>query len=193
MNEGDYHYAIHNVFYDNANVQCDAQASGWSAWEEHPIPGYTPTADDMTNPNPLLGPTWQVGSFFHVVVEYNVAYNNAVTQCAYDTDGNGIIFDTNAGFYGNPTNYTAPMLAAFNVTTTMAASACVFLDRQISQWPTIAATTTTSIRPTVERSAPVLMTTMGGPIRSSIISRRVSRLPLPTATAGRSQHGMMLI
>ena len=117
MNEGDYHYAIHNVFYDNANVQCDAQASGWSAWEEHPIPGYTPTADDMTNPNPLLGPTWQVGSsFFHVVVEYNVAYNNAVTQCAYDTDGNGIIFDTNAGFYGNPTNYTAPMLAAFNVT-----------------------------------------------------------------------------
>ena len=25
MHEGDYHYAIHNVFYDNSNVQCDAQ------------------------------------------------------------------------------------------------------------------------------------------------------------------------
>jgi hypothetical protein len=84
------------------------------------VPGYTPTADDQTNPNALLGPTWQVGrTFFHVVVEWNVTYNNAVTQCgtpskAYDTDGNGIIFDTNAGFAGN-TNYTAPMLAAYNV------------------------------------------------------------------------------
>jgi hypothetical protein len=82
-----------------------------------------PTADDQTNPNPLLGPTWNKGdgTFFHVVFEYNVTYNNALTQCGtagnpYDTDGNGIIFDTNAGFAGNPTNYTAPMLAAFNVT-----------------------------------------------------------------------------
>jgi hypothetical protein len=115
MNEGDYHYAIHNVFYDNSGgTQCGAQGSGWSAWEEHPIPGYTPTADDQNNP--VFG-SWQVGSsFFHVVVEYNVAYNNAVTQCGSgDTDGNGIIFDTNAGFAGNPANYTAPMLAAFNV------------------------------------------------------------------------------
>jgi hypothetical protein len=59
-------------------------------------------------------------SFFHIVVEYNVTYNNGLTQCGnasspYDTDGNGIIFDTNAGFGGNTTNYTAPMLAAFNV------------------------------------------------------------------------------
>jgi parallel beta-helix repeat protein len=116
--EGDYHYAIHNTIYGNANVQCDSQGSGFSAWEEHPIPGYTPTADDQNNP--VFG-SWQVGnSFFHVVVEYNVVYNNALTACGTasnpsDTDGNGIIFDQNASFGGNPTNYTAPMLAAFNV------------------------------------------------------------------------------
>jgi parallel beta-helix repeat protein len=119
MNEGDYHYAIHNAFYDNSGgTQCGAQGSGWSAWEEHPILGYTPTADDQNNP--VFG-SWVVGSsFFHVVVEYNVVYNNAVTQCGStssggDTDGNGIIFDTDARFAGNPTNYTAPMLAAFNI------------------------------------------------------------------------------
>jgi hypothetical protein len=121
-NDADFHYLIHNTFYGNANTTCDAQGSGISVAGEHPVPGYTPTADDQTNPNSLLGPTWQVGgSFFHVVVEWNVTYNNALTQCGtvsnpYDTDGNGIIFDTNAGFAGNVTNYTAPMLAAFNVT-----------------------------------------------------------------------------
>src|SRR6516225_9498692 len=92
--EGDYHYVIHNTIYDNANVQCDSQGSGWSAWEEHPIPGYTPTADDQNNP--VFG-SWQVGSsFFHVVVEYNV------------------IFDQNASD-SNPVNYNFPMLAAFNI------------------------------------------------------------------------------
>jgi hypothetical protein len=122
MNSGDYHYLIHNTFHGNANSTCDAQGSGVSVVGEHAIPGYTPTADDQTNPNPLLGPTWQVGaSFFHVVVEWNVTYNNALTQCGsasnpYDTDGNGIIFDTNAQFAGNGTDYTSPMLAAFNVT-----------------------------------------------------------------------------
>ena len=118
----EYNYAIHNVAYQNSNTTCDAQGSGISVVTSHTIPGYTPAADDMTNPNPLLGPTWQVGgSFFHVVVEWNVTYNNALTKCGtasnpYDTDGNGIIFDTNSGFAGNTTNYTAPMLAAFNVT-----------------------------------------------------------------------------
>jgi hypothetical protein len=122
MNAGDFHYLIHNTFHGNANSTCDAQGSGISVVGEHAIPGYTPTADDQTNPNPLLGPTWQVGaSFFHVVVEWNVTYNNALTQCgsasnSYDTDGNGIIFDTNAQFAGNGTDYTSPMLAAFNVT-----------------------------------------------------------------------------
>jgi hypothetical protein len=122
LNNAEYFYAIHNTLYSNSNTQCDAQGSGISVAGTHAVLGYTPTADDMTNPNPLLGPTWQVGSsFFHVVLEWNVTYNNALTQCGsasnpYDTDGNGIIFDTTAGFAGNSTNYTAPMLAAFNVT-----------------------------------------------------------------------------
>jgi hypothetical protein len=120
---GEYQYSIHNSSHRNAHATCDAQGSGLAINISHTIPGYTPTADDMTNPNPLLGPTWQRGDgqFFHVVFEYNVTYNNALTQCGtpsnpFDTDGNGIIFDTNAGFAGNPTNYTAPMLAAFNIT-----------------------------------------------------------------------------
>jgi hypothetical protein len=118
----EYHYVIHNTAYTNSNTQCDAQGSGIAINTEHTVPGYTPTADDQTNPNPLLGPTWQVGnSFFHNVVEYNVTYNDAITQCnppgsGGNTDGNGIIFDTNSGFAGNTTNYNAPMLAAFNVT-----------------------------------------------------------------------------
>jgi hypothetical protein len=122
FNDSEYEYAIHNTLYGNSNTTCDAQGSGISVTSSHAIPGYAPTADDQTNPNLLLGPTWQVGgSFFHIVVEYNVTYNNALTQCGtasnpYDTDGNGIIFDTNAGFAGNTTNYTSPMLAAFNVT-----------------------------------------------------------------------------
>lgn len=117
----EYLYAIHNTAYKNSNTQCDAQGSGIAINIAHTVPGYTPTADDRTNPNPLLGPTWQVGgSFFRIVFEYNVTYNNALTQCGtasspYDTDGNGIIFDTNAAPY-NSTNYTGPMLAAFNVT-----------------------------------------------------------------------------
>jgi hypothetical protein len=122
FNDSEYEYAIHDTFYGNSNTQCDAQGSGISVVTSHSIPGYAPTADDQTNPNPLLGPTWVVGNdFFHIVVEYHVTYNNALTQCGtaaspYDTDGNGIIFDTNAGFAGNTTNYISPMLAAFNVT-----------------------------------------------------------------------------
>jgi parallel beta-helix repeat protein len=121
MNEGDYYYVIHNTFYGNSNVQCDSQGSGFSAWHNHPIPGYVPTTDDRTNPNSLLGPTWQIGgSFFHIVVEYNVAYNNAMLQCGttsnpYNTDGNGMIFDQISSSSGNPTPYTNPILAAFNV------------------------------------------------------------------------------
>jgi hypothetical protein len=35
----------------------------------------------MTNPNPFLGPTWQIGSsFFHVVVEYNVVYRDSLLR-----------------------------------------------------------------------------------------------------------------
>jgi hypothetical protein len=123
LNTSEYFYAIHNTLYGNSNLQCDAQGSGISIAGAHTVVGYTPTPDDMANPNPLLGPTWEKGdgTFFHDVVEYNVTYNNALTQCNTanspgDTDGNGIIFDSNAGYAGNADNYTSPMLAAFNVT-----------------------------------------------------------------------------
>ena len=117
----DYDYFIHNTLFDNSNsisAACNAQGSAISVFQASEITGYTPTADDQNNP--VFG-SWQVGSsFFHVVVEYNVAYNNAIMRCGtvsnpYDTDGEGIIFDTNAKSAGNPTNYTHPMLAAFNI------------------------------------------------------------------------------
>ncbi len=119
----DYFCAIHNVSYDNANATCDAQGSGIGMNIAHPVQNLSQTSDDITNPNPLIG-TWQRGDgqFFHIVFEWNIAYNNALTQCGtvtspYDTDGNGIIFDTNAQISGqsNSVNYPYPMLAAFNV------------------------------------------------------------------------------
>jgi parallel beta-helix repeat protein len=65
--------------------------------------------------------SWQIGStFFHFVVEYNVVYNNALANCAtpsnpIDTDGNGIIFDTNLADGGNTENYPNQSLVAFNI------------------------------------------------------------------------------
>jgi parallel beta-helix repeat protein len=120
----DYGYFIHNTLFDNAastSSTCEAQGSGISIFESHSLTSYTPTADDQTNPNPLLGPTWQIGSgFFHFVVEYNVIYNNALLNCGtvsnpIDTDGNGIIFDTNLADGGNTENYPHQSLVAFNV------------------------------------------------------------------------------
>src|SRR5262249_19545119 len=48
---------------------------------------------------------------------YNVTYNNRISGCGAGvvTDGNGIIFDTNAGPDGNTTDYHNPMLAYGNV------------------------------------------------------------------------------
>jgi len=114
LNDAEYFYAIHNTVFNNSRTQCDAQGSGISLVTPAALPGYSPTADDQNNPNPLIGSfTRSDGQFFHNVVEYNVAYNNALTACGtaaspYDTDGNGIIMDT-FGSYPNPT------LVAMNV------------------------------------------------------------------------------
>jgi hypothetical protein len=115
----DYFYAIHNIAFDNALAQCDAQGSGIAINIAHDVPGYTPTQDDQI---PFAGfgfPTWELGdgTFFHVVFAYNVAYNNRIQGCSRGTvtDGNGIIFDTNAGPDGNSTDYHNPMLAYGNV------------------------------------------------------------------------------
>jgi parallel beta-helix repeat protein len=117
----EYYYFIHNRVFDNSNLNCSAQGSGIAINIMHSVPGYQPTADDMKNPNPMLGPTWVVGSsFFHNVVAWNVIYNNALTQCGTpnkptDTDGNGLIFDSNLTGNGDTQNYLSPSLTAFNV------------------------------------------------------------------------------
>jgi hypothetical protein len=120
MNDGEFFYTIHNTIYDNARVTCDAQGSGISYVVLKAFGGYQPTADDTTNPSPLIGSLSTGSSFFHNVVAWNVVYNNALTQCgtagnAYDTDGNNIIMDTlnNGGSTGVP--YPDQTLVAFNV------------------------------------------------------------------------------
>jgi hypothetical protein len=90
-----------------------------------------PDADDQANPTPLLGPTCDE-TFFHVVF----AYNNALTHCGmasnpYDTDGNGIIFDSK-GF--RPIQQTIAVrcwpLSMLPTTRVVVACACVcFIER----------------------------------------------------------------
>ena len=115
----DYHYAIHNTAYDNSTITCDAQGSAIDAVAEHPVPGYTPTADDQVPYSGFGFPTWELGdgTFFHIVFAYNVTYNNRIENCGAGnvTDGNGIIFDTNALPDGDTTDYRNPMLAYGNV------------------------------------------------------------------------------
>jgi hypothetical protein len=118
----EYHYIMHSIVKNNSKTQCDAQGSGIAVNTEHALPSYTPTADDK-KPSPVFGfPTWEIGdgTFFHVVVAFNVAINNAMTKCGtasnkYNTDGNGIIFDTND--MDNTVPYHAPMLAYGNIST----------------------------------------------------------------------------
>ena len=120
MNDGEFFYTIHNTIYGNAHVTCDAQGSGISYVVLKAFGSYVPTADDRTNPSPLIGSLATGSSLFHNAVEWNVVYENALTQCgtagnAYDTDGNNIIMDTlnNSGGTGVP--YPAATLVAFNV------------------------------------------------------------------------------
>jgi hypothetical protein len=120
MNDGEFFYTIHNTIYDNARATCDAQGSGISYVVLKAFGSYKPTGDDKTSPSPLIGSFVSGSSFFHNAVEWNVVYDNALTQCgnagnAYDTDGNDIIMDTlnNNGSTGVP--YPDPTLVAFNV------------------------------------------------------------------------------
>jgi parallel beta-helix repeat protein len=116
----EYFYALHNTVYENAGTTCDAQGSGIAVNIPHPIPGYAPTSDDRTNPNSLIGSFVTGSDFFRNVFEWNVVYNNALTQCGnatnpYDTDGNGIIMDTFSNRHGNSIEYINQTLIAFNV------------------------------------------------------------------------------
>jgi hypothetical protein len=117
MATSEYFYTVHNTIYDNALSTCDAQGSGIAYFTPYALPNYTPTVDDQTNPNPLIGSFERGdGTFFHNIVEWNVVYNNALTQCGTvnnptNTDGNGIIMDTFQQY-----DYSNPTLIAFNIT-----------------------------------------------------------------------------
>jgi parallel beta-helix repeat protein len=116
----EYFYVLHNTMYENAGGTCDAQGSAIAFNIPHPLPGYTPTLDDKTNPNLWIG-SFVIGSdFFRNVFEWNVVYNNALTHCGnatnpYDTDGNGIIMDTFSSRTGNSVEYVNQTLIAFNI------------------------------------------------------------------------------
>jgi parallel beta-helix repeat protein len=106
---GDYNYFLHNLAYNNTNVACSAQGSGFGIVVARAFAGYTPTAADLA-----WGP-------FHNVIAWNVAHDNIINQCGtaanpYDTDGNGIIIDTfnNAG--STNVDYPYQTLVANNVT-----------------------------------------------------------------------------
>jgi len=119
---GEYYYIIHNTIYGNSNIQCSAEGSGIAVNIMNPVASYTPTSDDLQNT--AFNPTWTyatgTGNFFHNAVMWNNVYTNALTQCgtpshAYDTDGNGIIFDSNSGNRSPDVPYTPESLVAFNV------------------------------------------------------------------------------
>jgi parallel beta-helix repeat protein len=113
---GEYFFLIHNTIYGNANTGCSAEGSGISLFEPVALSGYTRTGDDASTS--VYG---DIGTAFHNVVEWNVLYNNAMTECGtagspYDTDGNNIIMDTwNWNGTSGATPYTGGGLIAFNI------------------------------------------------------------------------------
>jgi parallel beta-helix repeat protein len=123
--ESDYTYAIHNKIYGNANApNCDSSAQGSGLANNVPlditagVPGYVATADDKTNPNPLIGSFVVGSSWFHNVYEWNVVFNNYLSHCTtgdHDTDGNNIILDTFGTGNGNSVSYPDQTLIGFNV------------------------------------------------------------------------------
>jgi parallel beta-helix repeat protein len=120
MNDGEFFYTIHNTIHDNAHVTCDAQGSGISYVVLKAFANYKTTADDANSPSPLIGSFVKGSAPFHNAVEWNVVYNNALTQCgsaasATDTDGNNIIMDTLNNKGSTEVTYPDATLVAFNV------------------------------------------------------------------------------
>jgi hypothetical protein len=116
INDGEYFFVIHNKIFDNSRVTCDAQGSGVSMAFLKAFPSYQATADDLNNK--IVG---NLGTGFHNAINWNVLYNNALTQCGsmssmYDTDGNNIILDTLNNNFNTFGPYTKGVLVAFNVT-----------------------------------------------------------------------------
>jgi hypothetical protein len=106
INDGEFFYVIHNTTYGNGRVTQDARGSGISSLGAKVLAGYTPVADDMTNPSPLLASFVDDASFFRNSFSWNVTYINNCGGCI--SDGNGIIFDTFS-------TYPYKSLGSFNV------------------------------------------------------------------------------
>jgi hypothetical protein len=115
IQHGDTEYWIvnHNWIFANSDPNdCPSgvSGSGISLVVPKPVSGYTPTADDLSNPKFGI---YGTNNPFHFWVEWNVVYNN-VEGCA--SDGNGIILDTFDTYNGNTINYPYQTLVAFNIT-----------------------------------------------------------------------------
>ena len=125
----DYTYFIHDtVFGAAASSNCTTAAQNSGMGDNVPIDSsafssYNSTADDKTNPNPLIGSFVVGSSWFHKVYAWNVLYNNHEGACSSNgnTDGNNFILDTflasnDSGVPGGPVaSYTDQTLVAFNV------------------------------------------------------------------------------
>lgn len=82
-NQGEYFYAIHNTFSNNAQAaNCDSSAQGSGVSIGFPISasGYSPVGDDTNNKV-----TGNTGSLFKHWVMWNLFHNNQVTPCASTT------------------------------------------------------------------------------------------------------------
>ena len=127
LNQGDYFYSIHNTVHDNSKATCGgSEGSGISYAAERPINslfGYTATTDDINGVPSKFGYSWNWGtspsgaaySHFHLVILWNLVYNNSTPDCTGNTDGNGIIMDTLTAACGNGTDYNYPTLIGHNV------------------------------------------------------------------------------
>jgi hypothetical protein len=126
LGSGDYTYVLHNRIYNNANAaNCDSGAQGSGLADNSALdiaygyPGYSPTQDDKTNPNPLIGSFVTGSSWFHKSYSWNVVYNNYISPCngssTADSDGNNIILDSFGTGNGNVVSYPDQTLISFNV------------------------------------------------------------------------------
>ena len=112
----DFIYVIHNTFFNNATVTCDAQGSGISMVWPQVAAGYVLVADDKNNS--VTGNLASQGDWFHQVYNWNITYNNHMNPACgnSNTDGNGIIMDTfNGSGTGGPGVYLKQTLISFNV------------------------------------------------------------------------------
>jgi hypothetical protein len=113
-NDGEYYFAVHNEIFNSAQSNsCSVYGSGISFAGLKVGTGYSPTADDLSNP--VLGNI----SPYHIAAEWNVIHNNdeicGTQTSAGGTDSNGITFDTNSNYYNSYGWYAPRSLVAFNI------------------------------------------------------------------------------